>query len=211
MENVIERAKELVGNIYDQMSIIERCDSVIKSVKGNEFVFLDENSEAFHLDGILSDEQMDKVNQIVIDMIYENKSGAERFLESLTCGNYQESKNDDSDSVSAAGEIPSVEEDVHFEETIDSPSAAAKEIKHDPEDDVQRVLNDAAKPELTIEAVREAYTDGTMTLDQTAEYFGMPRSSLYKFVQRNGLKKPKKGDWRDADVESRRNASKKGM
>lgn len=55
---------------------------------------------------------------------------------------------------------------------------------------------DGAKdyPELTVDAVKKVYTEGDMTIIQAAEYFGIGKAKLYKFVSDYGLRKPKKDD-----------------
>lgn len=61
-------------------------------------------------------------------------------------------------------------------------------------------LPEALYPELTADAVRELYTNGTMSLAETAKFFGISSSELHAFVEKHGLKKVPKKDkiFRDA-------------
>lgn len=49
-------------------------------------------------------------------------------------------------------------------------------------------------PNLTVEAVRKIYTDGTMSLAEAAKSFNVSSSDLHSFIEKHGLKKVPKKD-----------------
>lgn len=44
-------------------------------------------------------------------------------------------------------------------------------------------------PEMTVESVREIYTKGTMSLADSAKYFGVGSNDLHTFIEKHGLKR----------------------
>ena len=75
---------------------------------------------------------------------------------------------------------------------------AEQAAEEDQEEPVPEAPEEKITPELTVEAVREVYTEGDMSIRQAAEYFGVGQSKLYGFISEHGLRKPKKDNtpWR---------------
>ncbi|MDF2513721.1 MAG: hypothetical protein K0S04_3587 [Herbinix sp.] len=49
--------------------------------------------------------------------------------------------------------------------------------------------NKLTYPVMTVEAVREIYTNGSTSLVDTAKYFGVNSNELHKFIEKHGLKR----------------------
>ena len=96
----------------------------------------------------------------------------------------------------------------YIQNTIDANKEEAERFLRKVSDNVEPVSVEQAEtadsevdifPEMTVEEVRKVYTDGTASLNQAAEYFGVGRNKLYDFITKNGLRKEKKDNtpWRN--------------
>ncbi len=55
--------------------------------------------------------------------------------------------------------------------------------------EVKEKVIEPAFPVMTVEAVRQVYTNGTMSLADAAKHFGVGSNDLHTFIERNGLKR----------------------
>ena len=190
MSEILEKAKELVDDIYKAMTKVETCETLSEEVASQEVVLVKAGGDRYvKLDGVMTEEQIQDVKKYIQNTIDGNKAEAERFLRKV--------------SGKAAVVNPDFEAAVQEMISQDQTEAAVTETAEpaadeDQEEPVTEAPEEKVTPELTVEAVRRIYTEGDMTIRQAAEYFGVSQSKLYSFVSEHGLRKPKKDNtpWR---------------
>lgn len=195
MSEILEKAKELVDDIYKAMTKVETCETLSEEVASQEVVLVKGGSDRYiKLDGVLTEEQMQDVKKYIQNTIDGNKAEAERFLRRV--------------SGKAATINPDFEEAVqemvaNNERKSNAPDEpeAAEEESQESDKTVEEVAveeEERDSPELTVEAVRKIYTEGDMTVRQAADYFKVSQSKLYGFISDHGLRKAKKDNtpWR---------------
>ena len=183
MGSILENAKELVDDILNCMTNVETCDVISEAVSEQEVVLVKPGGDRYvRLDGVLTEEQMLDVKKYIQNTIDSNKSEAERFL------------------LRVSGKAATINQDFEdaVQEMIDSnPEESEKDMV--PEEPVEvEQPEEKQYPELTVEEVRKVYTEGDMTIVAAADYFGIDRNKLYRFITDNGLRKPKQDNtpWR---------------
>lgn len=189
MSEILEKAKELVDDIYKAMTKVETCETLSEEVASQEVVLVKSGSDRYvKLDGVLTEEQIQDVKKYIQNTIDGNKAEAERFLRRV--------------SGKAAVVNPdfeaTVQEMISQDQTEEVVTEPAEPVEEDQEEPVPEAPEEKITPELTVEAVREVYTEGDMSIRQAAEYFGVGQSKLYGFISEHGLRKPKKDNtpWR---------------
>lgn len=179
MSTILEKAKALVDDIYKSMTKVETCEAIAEAVAEQEVVLVKPGGERYtKLDGVLTGEQLLDVKKYIQNTINENKAEAELFLRKVS------------------GKAATINQD--FEDAVQEMmnSAANKKPEDTPKMEEQKADE---YPEMTVDEVRKVYTRGDMTILQAADYFGVDRNKLYRFITNNGLKKPKKDNtpWRE--------------
>ena len=190
MSEILEKAKELVDDIYKAMTKVETCETLSEEVASQEVVLVKAGGDRYlKLDGVMTEEQIHDVKKYIQNTIDGNKAEAERFLRRV--------------SGKAAVVNPdfeaAVQEMISQDQTEDVVTKTAEQAaEEDQEEPVPEAPEEKITPELTVEAVREVYTEGDMSIRQAAEYFGVGQSKLYGFISEHGLRKPKKDNtpWR---------------
>lgn len=189
MSEILEKAKELVDDIYKAMTKVETCETLSEEVASQEVVLVKAGGDRYvKLDGVMTEEQIQDVKRYIQNTIDGNKAEAERFLRRV--------------SGKAAVVNPdfeaAVQEMISQDQTEDVVTEPAEPVEEDREEPVTEAPEEKVTPELTVEAVRKIYTEGDMSIRQVAEYFGVSQSKLYSFVSEHGLRKPKKDNtpWR---------------
>lgn len=190
MSEILEKAKELVDDIYKAMTKVETCETLSEEVASQEVVLVKAGGDRYvKLDGVMTEEQIQDVKRYIQNTIDGNKAEAERFLRRV--------------SGKAAVVNPdfeaAVQEMISQDQTEDAVTKTAEPAaEEDQEEPVTEAPEEKVTPELTVEAVRKIYTEGDMSIRQAAEYFGVSQSKLYSFVSEHGLRKPKKDNtpWR---------------
>lgn len=189
MSEILEKAKELVDDIYKAMTKVETCETLSEEVASQEVVLVKAGGDRYvKLDGVMTEEQIQDVKKYIQNTIDGNKAEAERFLRRV--------------SGKAAVVNPdfeaAVQEMISQDQSEDVVTETAEPVEEDREEPVTEAPEEKGTPELTVEAVRKIYTEGDMTIRQAAEYFGVSQSKLYSFVSEHGLRKPKKDNtpWR---------------
>lgn len=184
MSEVLEKAKELVDEIYSCMTKVENCETLSEEVAAQEVVLVKAGSDRYiKLNGVLSEEQIQEVKKYIQNMIDINKAAAEQFLQRLSG-----TEDGGSNCMDVAESVEKTEQ----EKAEENKKEAGQE---------KAVKTEEERQQLSVEAVKEVYTEGDMTIIQAAEHFGVSKNKLYKFVSENGLRKPKKDNtpWRDRD------------
>lgn len=197
MSEILEKAKELVDDIFKAMNKVETCETLSEEVASQEVVLVKAGGDRYvKLDGVMTEEQIQDVKRYIQNTIDGNKAEAERFLRRV--------------SGKAAVVNPdfeaAVQEMISQDQTEEQPETDEQEARETVEDEPEEApeksgIEEPEKettPELTVEAVRKIYTEGDMSIRQAAEYFGVSQSKLYSFVSEHGLRKPKKDNtpWR---------------
>lgn len=190
MSEILEKAKELVDDIYKAMTKVETCETLSEEVASQEVVLVKAGGDRYvKLNGVMTEEQIQDVKKYIQNTIDGNKAEAERFLRRV--------------SGKAAVVNPDFEAAVQEMISQDQTEAAVTETAEpaadeDQEEPVTEAPEEKVTPELTVEAVRKIYTEGDMSIRQAAEYFEVSQSKLYSFVSEHGLRKPKKDNtpWR---------------
>ncbi len=190
MSEILEKAKELVDDIYKAMTKVETCETLSEEVASQEVVLVKSGSDRYvKLDGVLTEEQIQDVKKYIQNTIDGNKAEAERFLRRVS----GKAAVVNPDFEAAVQEM--ISQDQTEEVVTETAEQAAEEDQEEPvpEDPEEKIT-----PDLTIKAVREVYTEGDMSIRQAAEYFGVGQSKLYGFISEHGLRKPKKDNtpWR---------------
>lgn len=176
MSNILENAKALVDDIYKAMTKVETCETLAEVVSTQEVVLVKHGSERYvRLDGVLTEDQMLDVKKYIQNTIDSNKAEAERFL------------------LRVSGKAATINQD--FEDAVQdminsNPEEPEKDMEPDEPAEIEQTGRKAVS-ELTVEEVRKVYTDGDMTIVSAAEYFGVDRNKLYRFITDNGLRKQK--------------------
>lgn len=176
MGSIIENAKELVDDILNCMTKVETCDVISEAVSEQEVVLVKPGSERYvRLDGVLTEDQMLDVKKYIQNTIDSNKAEAERFL------------------LRVSGKAATINQD--FEDAVQdminsNPEEPQKDMEPDEPAEIEQP-EEKQHSELTVEEVRKVYTDGDMTIVSAAEYFGVDRNKLYRFITDNGLRKQK--------------------
>lgn len=185
MSEILEKAKELVDDIYKAMTKVETCETLSEEVASQEVVLVKAGGDRYvKLDGVMTEEQIQDVKRYIQNTIDGNKAEAERFLRRV--------------SGKAAVVNPDFEAAVQEMISQDQTDDVVTEPAEPVEEPVTEAPEEKVTPELTVEAVRKIYTEGDMSIRQAAEYFGVSQSKLYSFVSEHGLRKPKKDNtpWR---------------
>ena len=165
MSNLLEKASDLVNHIYECMSKVETCEAISEEIKDLPFVF--EGSEKItRMDGVLTPEQMASIREVILQTISSNKVEAEQFLMALTLPDKTKLEETEDSQV--------VEKDV-VQELVQEPSKQEKK-------------------ELDYAEVKRLYLSEDRTLIDVATELGVSKSTLHRFIQQNGLKKPSKKD-----------------
>ncbi|MDD7176604.1 MAG: hypothetical protein SPG09_12770 [Lachnospiraceae bacterium] len=183
MSKILEQAKALVDDIYNSMTKVETCETLSEAVSEQEVVLVNGGSDRYvKLDGVLTEEQMQDVKKYIQNTIDSNKAEAERFL------------------LRVSGKDATINQDFEdaVQEMINSnPVEPEKEVEPAEPVEIERP-EEKQYPDLTVEEVRKVYTEGEMTIVEAADYFGIDRNKLYRFITDHGLRKPKKDNtpWR---------------
>lgn len=190
MSEILEKAKELVDDIYKAMTKVENCETLSEEVASQEVVLVKAGGDRYvKLDGVMTEEQIQDVKKYIQNTIDGNKAEAERFLRRVS----GKAAVVNPDFEAAVQEM--ISQDQTEEVVTETAEPAAEEDQEEP---VTEAPEEKVTPDLTVEAVRKIYTEGDMTIRQAAEYFGVSQSKLYSFVSEHGLRKPKKDNtpWR---------------
>lgn len=190
MSEILEKAKELVDDIYKAMTKVETCETLSEEVASQEVVLVKAGGDRYlKLDGVMTEEQIHDVKKYIQNTIDGNKAEAERFLRRVS----GKAAVVNPDFEAAVQEM--ISQDQTEEVVTETAEQAAEEDQEEP---VPEAPEEKITPELTVEAVREVYTEGDMSIRQAAEYFGVGQSKLYGFISEHGLRKPKKDNtpWR---------------
>lgn len=193
MSEILEKAKELVDDIYKAMTKVETCETLSEEVASQEVVLVKAGGDRYvKLDGVMTEEQIQDVKKYIQNTIDGNKAEAEHFLRMV--------------SGKAAVVNPdfeaAVQEMISQDQTVEAVTETAEPVEEDREEPETESPEEKTAPDLTpdltIKAVREVYTEGDMSIKQAAEYFGVGQSKLYSFISEHGLRKPKKDNtpWR---------------
>lgn len=184
MSEILEKAKELVDDIYKAMTKVETCETLSEEVASQEVVLVKSGSDRYvKLDGVLTEEQIQDVKKYIQNTIDGNKAEAERFLRRVS----GKAAVVNPDFEAAVQEM--ISQDQTEEVVTETAEQAAEEDQEEP---VPEAPEEKITPDLTIKAVREVYTEGDMSIRQAAEYFGVGQSKLYGFISEHGLRKSKK-------------------
>ena len=189
MSEILEKAKELVDDIYKAMTKVETCETLSEEVASQEVVLVKAGGDRYvKLDGVMTEEQIQDVKKYIQNTIDGNKAEAEHFLRMV--------------SGKAAVVNPdfeaAVQEMISQEQAVEEVTETAEPVEENREEPETESPEEKVEPDLTIKAVREVYTEGEMSIKQAAEYFGVGQSKLYGFISEHGLRKPKKDNtpWR---------------
>lgn len=190
MSEILEKAKELVDDIYKAMTKVETCETLSEEVASQEVVLVKAGGDRYlKLDGVMTEEQIQDVKKYIQNTIDGNKAEAEHFL----CMVSGKAAVVNPDFESAVQEM--ISQDQTVEAVTETAEPVAEEEQEEPETEAPE---ERVAPDLTIKAVREVYTEGDMSIKQAAEYFGVGQSKLYSFISEHGLRKEKKDNtpWR---------------
>ena len=190
MSEILEKAKELVDDIYKAMTKVETCETLSEEVASQEVVLVKAGGDRYvKLDGVMTEEQIQDVKKYIQNTIDGNKAEAEHFLRMVS----GKAAVVNPDFEAAVQEM--ISQDQAVEEVTETAEPVAEEEQEEPETESPE---EKLAPDLTIKAVREVYTEGEMSIKQAAEYFGVGQSKLYGFISEHGLRKPKKDNtpWR---------------
>lgn len=190
MSEILEKAKELVDDIFKAMTKVENCETLSEEVASQDVVLVKAGGDRYvKLDRVMTEEQIQDVKKYIQNTIDGNKAEAERFLRRVS----GKAAVVNPDFEAAVQEM--ISQDQTEEVVTETAEPAAEEDQEEP---VTESPEEKVTPELTVEAVRKIYTEGDMTIRQAAEYFGVSQSKLYSFVSEHGLRKPKKDNtpWR---------------
>ncbi|WP_033166904.1 hypothetical protein [Clostridium sp. KNHs205] len=210
-EEVLNSSRELVNKIYEKMNVIEICDSVAEKVKNLDVCFNDpDGKQVVSLDGILTADQLTVIRDGIIDKIYDNAAIAQSFLEKLNRKPatvnpvFEEAVQDmEKSSKGKASGRKSIDLDIdQVKELYVNQGLSFRKVADQCGCSENTVRNFAMKhnitreasepvgyPVMTVEAVRKVYTDGSMSLADTAKYFGIESTKLHTFIEKNNLKK----------------------
>ena len=191
MSEILEKAKELVDDIYKAMTKVETCETLSEEVASQEVVLVKAGGDRYvKLDGVMTEEQIQDVKKYIQNTIDGNKAEAEHFLRMVS----GKAAVVNPDFEAAVQEMIS-RQDQTAEAVTETAEPSADEDQEEP---VPEAPEEKITPDLTIKAVREVYTEGEMSIKQAAEYFGVGQSKLYGFISEHGLRKPKKDNtpWR---------------
>lgn len=85
MMDVLERSKQLIDKVYEQMSMVESCESIAGMVSDLPFVFLDtsEGDHVISLSRVLTDGQIENIRGIIVTAIRSNAEDAAQWLSNL--------------------------------------------------------------------------------------------------------------------------------
>lgn len=221
-EEVLEKSRELVNQIYEKMNVIESCDTLAKKVKDLDVCFNDsDNKQVVSLYGILSESQISTVRENIVNIIYSNATEAQSFLERLNRKpatinpEFEAAVQDmvETGSKPKTGGRKTIEldinqvRDMYINQGMTYKAIATvlkcsdftvrkfcnnNGIIRGQEAPVDKPLEPAEKPAypvVTVEAVRDIYTNGSMSLADTAKYFGVASGELYTYIEKHGLKR----------------------
>lgn len=190
MNNLLNDARGLIDRICKAMARVEKCETMSDEVSTRQLAFVKPGTDQYLcIDDILTEEQMQDIKKYIQNTIDANKEESERFLRRVS----GKAAVVNPDFEAAVQEM--ISQDQTEEVVTETAEQAAEEDQEEP---VPEAPEEKITPELTVEAVREVYTEGDMSIRQAAEYFGVGQSKLYGFISEHGLRKPKKDNtpWR---------------
>jgi|GEM_PF-3020218 len=212
-EEVLNSSRELVNKIYEKMNVIETCDSVAEKVKNLDVCFNDpDGKQVVSLDGILTADQLTIIRDGIIGRIYDNAAIAQSFLEKLNRKPatvnpvFEEAVQDMVNQTEIKGEKQTGRKTVEFDidlvrELYINQGLPYKKLAEQfgcaestiynfiKKNGIVREEKAISYPVMTEEEVRKLYTNGSMSLAETAKHFGVESTKLHTFIEKHGLKK----------------------
>lgn len=179
LKNLLEQANEHVVKVNKLIGQVEDFDNILDQVIDDKSIVCvySKGAGTTFVDIVLDQNIMAGLKVTMIETIEAEKNKKVEELKSLVNGKI----------------VPENKDMVHKNETvIETPKI---------------VIEPEAKPELTVEIVKEMYHKRGLTLDETAKELGVSRTSLHSFISKNGLKKPSKKEtevYRDSKVQSKK-------
>lgn len=194
MSELIKNAQSIVDKIYINMTKVETCEAISEEIATLPIAFVKDNDKYISLEGVLTDQQIDRIKEDVIKQINFNKTEAETFLQSIST--FEPSKQHIIYSDPEKRKPATINQD--FEDAVQE-MIVSRETADKKREEVKP--KKSIKVELDYDEIKKMYIDDNMTLQEIAEIKGCGRTSIYNFCNTNGLKKPKKADlgYKDGD------------
>lgn len=192
---VLKKSQDLVNQIYENMGIIESCDTVAEKIRGLDICFNDPDSKQHvTLNGVLREEQLEDIRDEIIATIYKNSMEAQKFLERLDRkpavinpefeAAFQEMigpvKKDPEPEVVIPDKL-----EIKHSTTIDKQVKQVKVVPIPAEKSLEKFPAKRKSPypeHMTEAAVRELYINQGKTITQVASHFGVEYSKANSFI-----------------------------
>ncbi len=176
---VLNKSKELVDQIYENMRTIETCDAVAESIMDLDLCFSDlDNKQIVSMEGVLSPEQQKELRETVIAKIYSNASAAQSFLERL----YRKPATINPVFEAAVQEM--IENNQKMSTCVDNSVT-------DPEGENLQVVEEPpvfpALDDTAVEDIRRMYQVECKTMKEIATKYGVTKNQVNTFIQKHGL------------------------
>lgn len=190
MSEVLANAKNLVDEIYKNMTKVETCGTISEQVAGMQVVFVKPGGDRYiKLDGVMSEEQQQIIKEYILKVIDRNKMDAEKFLAGLTrkAGTINQDFEDNVNCMIVESEVQKdPESDLETDSEADQPGV--------PEETQEESEEEQDYPELTVEYIQEHYVkDPNASISSIAAELGLSKSKVYNFLRENHIPRKNPG------------------
>ena len=199
-EKLLAWGKEIVGEIYEKMGVIEQCESMANTIQGLPVYFLDDDGNLIGLDKVLSETQMAQIREDIITTIKGNSKEAIDWMERLNDATMEPESETKKKTTKAKTTKQKKQTDV---DTIEDIQKKASELgmtygQYMQEQEKKNVTvkkrgkkrGEKKEVEITEKELAQMYVRQGMTLQEIAEQVGADKKSVYEKVEEYGLKEP---------------------
>lgn len=212
---VLEQSRDLVNKIYENMSIVESCEVIVEKARDLPVCFHD-GEKAIMLDGVLSNEQVIRIREGIVNEINKNCEVAENFLMSLhrKPATINREFDDAINEIIESGkknQKDAPEKEQNIEQLIYNAYVTSKMTVVDTaksvgksQDFVRDVLKnngwnrnkgtEKKEYEFTVEDIAKLYLVEGVSVKEIAKKYNCSTSAIYACITDNNLKKPSKSD-----------------
>ena len=208
-EELLEKGKSITKEIYEKMTAVETCDNMIEAIKDLPITFIDENGSLIGLEKVLSEEQLSKIKNEIIETINENSAAAEKWLEKMSSLLDEESEKTPKKTTKTTRSTRTakkVEPEKKTADTGEENAAVEEQVKEKEEKPKKRKKStpkveektdpekkeEEKQPEIEIseKQLAEMYVRDGKTLSEIANEINSDKKSVFAKIEEYNLKEP---------------------
>ena len=205
-EELLEKGKSITKEIYEKMTAVETCDNMIEAIKDLPITFIDENGSLIGLEKVLSEVQLLRIKNQIIETINKNSTAAEKWLEKMsslidaepektpkkTTRSTRTAKKAEPEKIDEDIEEENVAVEEQVEEKEEKPKKRKKSTpKVEEKPDLEK-KEEEKQPEIEIseKQLAEMYVRDGKTLSEIANEINSDKKSVFAKIEEYNLKEP---------------------